>query len=628
MENFLKKYYKHIILIIMFFFTVISVLNAKNESAIFDETAHIPASYSYVKLHDMRLNPEHPPLIKDLAGLPLLFMNINFDTSQKFWTENPDGQWEAGRSLLWNSGNDADKIIFLSRLPIVMISLLLGFFIFRWTKELAGTIAGLFAFILYSFDPNILGHNHFVTTDIGIAAFIVFSFYYFLRFIKKPSWKNVFLGGFFLGLVQLTKFSSVLLFPIFALILIIYPLCKNQSDNKEWSFKIKNLSSYLMKGTVAFIFSLFVVWMVYFFNTWKMPTEKLDSIINYQFNPQSQVNAARIMNKTLLSLNQNSLGKPLAEYLLGVGMVFKRVAGGNGAYFMGEVSSQAFPLYFPIVFILKEPLVNLFFILLSLTIPFLVFFRYSISKEKIPFASFIRLNISSLAMISFVFLYSYVSLTGNLNIGFRHLFPILPFIYILTAKTIFGFMRKLAPSSRFIWNWIIIFLTFFLVSETIVSYPYYMSYFNQIGGGPKNGYRFVTDSNADWGQDLKRLRSWVENYNAHKDGEWCKLRKYNYTEDCQTIQKIRLNYFGGADIKYYFGDIAIDWWDSRRPIMPGFYAISTNYLQGSLYDKTKSEKESYAWTKKIKPITQVGTSLFIYFVTSEEATAINQSATK
>jgi len=623
-KKYLEKHSGKIVFIVLIFMAVVSILNAKNESAIFDETAHIPASYSYVKLQDMRLNPEHPPLIKDLAGLPLLFTSINFDTSQKFWTENPDGQWEAGRSFLWNSGNDADKIIFLSRLPIVIISLLLGFFIFRWTKELAGAIAGLFALVLYAFDPNILGHNHFVTTDIGIATFMVFSFYYFLRFIKKPVWRNVFLGGFFLGLVQLAKFSSVLLFPIFGLTLIIYPLCKNQSDNegKKWIFKIKDLSSYLIKGIVAFIFSLFVVWTVYFFNTWKMPTEKLDSIINYQFNSQSQLASARIMNKTLLSLNQTSLGKPLAEYLLGVGMVFKRVAGGNGAYFMGKVSSQAFPLYFPIVFILKEPLASLFLYFLSIAISCFCFFHYLSSKEKIPFTSLIRLNITSFSMVSFIFLYSYISLTGNLNIGFRHLFPILPFIYILSAKIIFDFIKKMTPNNRSVWNWIIIFLTIFLVSETIISYPYYMSYFNQIGGGPKKGYHYVTDSNADWGQDLKRLRVWVEDYNAHKDGDWCKLEKYNYTKDCQAIQKIHLNYFGGADIKYYFGDIAIDWWDSRRPIMPGFYAISTNYLQGSLYDKTKPDEESYRWTKKIKPIAQVGTSFFVYYITPEEATRI------
>ena len=39
-------------------------------SATFDEVAHIAAGYGYVHYGDYRLNPEHPPLIKDLAALP------------------------------------------------------------------------------------------------------------------------------------------------------------------------------------------------------------------------------------------------------------------------------------------------------------------------------------------------------------------------------------------------------------------------------------------------------------------------------------------------------------------------------------------------------------------------------
>jgi hypothetical protein len=182
------------------------------------------------------------------------FFNPNFDTSKDFWTkDNADaGQWNAGKVFLWDSGNDPDRIIFWSRIPIILLSLILGLFIFRWTRELAGTLAGLFALALYTFNPNILGHNHFVTTDIGIAAFIVFAFYYFSRFIKKPTWKNVFIFGLFLGLMQLAKFSSVLTFPIIFLVLIIYPLIKSNGQGK-----LQNLKEYLLKGYLSFLISIF-----------------------------------------------------------------------------------------------------------------------------------------------------------------------------------------------------------------------------------------------------------------------------------------------------------------------------------------------------------------------------------
>jgi hypothetical protein len=621
MTYFLKKHHTIIITLILGFMLVVSVLNSANDSAIFDETAHIPAGYTYMRYLDMRLNPEHPPLIKDLAGLPLLFMNLNFDQTGDFWTDSVDGQWDAGRSFLWHMDNNADRIIFWSRIPIVLLSLLLGWFIFKWTREISGIAAGLFALAIYAFDPNILGHNHFVTTDIGICAFMVFSFYYFLKFIRYPSWKRTIIFGIFLGLVQLAKFSSVLLFPVYGLAMIIYPLVIIKINKQESSFifRLKSVGKYLGKGITAGAISILVVWMLYTLNTFHMPTAKLADIINYQFSPKSEMASAKTVNRVLLSLDGNNLTKPLAEYFLGVGMVFKRVAGGNGAYFMGQVSSKAFPAYFPTVFLIKEPLPNLFLMLSALLLSLAGFAKFLSSEARNKFqkfwekiAGYLRENITSASLAMFIFLYSYMSVTGNLNIGFRHLFPILPFAYILTAKVIFDFWKKLhSRQSELIFGIILSALVLFLVSGTVSAYPAYMSYFNQTAGGPKNGYKFVTDSNADWGQDLKRLKIWIN--------------EYNNDNPVKPIDKIHLNYFGGADIGYYFGDQAIDWWDSRRPLEPGWYAISTNYLMGSFYDKEKKDSESYRWMENLKPVAQVGTSIFMYYITADDISKISNN---
>lgn len=136
--------------------------------------------------------------------------------------------------------------------------------------------------------------------------------------------------------------------------------------------------------------------------------------------------------------------------------------------------------------------------------------------------------------------------------------------------------------------------------EPIVNYPYYLSYFNEFAGGPKNGYHYVTDSNADWGQDLKRLKKFLDRH--------------------PEINKIRVDYFGGGNPQYYLGDKYIQWWDSKRPIEKGWYAISTNFLQGSVYDTRmkpngkprKPDNESWRWITKYNPSYQVGTSILIY----------------
>ena len=158
----------------------------------------------------------------------------------------------------------------------------------------------------------------------------------------------------------------------------------------------------------------------------------------------------------------------------------------------------------------------------------------------------------------------------------------------------------------------------FLISETIIAYPYYTSYFNQTVGGPKNGYQYVTDSNADWGQDLKRLKIFVDRYNWCPDNSldnFCKI----YNPKFPPMEKIRVDYFGMANPEYYLRNNFTPWWKSKRPIEPGWYAISTLFLQEGIYSKNLPDNESYRWLKNIEPFTQIGTSIFIYYITPEQA---------
>lgn len=615
MHAFIEKNYKLIVAFALGFMFIVSVLNARNDSAIFDETAHIGAAYSYVTQHEIRLNPEHPPLIKDLAGLPLLLLNLNFDTNQTFWAGTlpgkwDEGQWAAGRYLLYQAGNNPDKIIFWARFPIILLSLLLGFFIFKWGREIAGTFAGILALLFYAFDPNILGHNHFVTTDLGIAAFMVFSFYFYLKFIKYPTWKNILFAGIFLGFLQLTKFSFITAFPIFALITVLYPLvAKTVPEEKNKAlFRLRKLREYIGKGAVVFFASLVIVWIVYLANTFNMQKDTVSRAIEANFPIASAQSTKDVyFNKFLHQLNTNSFTRPLTEYGIGIGYVFRRVAGGNGAYFMGQVSSTAFRAYFPTVFMIKEPVPllflmfgALFFALFKFGRTFMKSFGNFFQNTACNISHYIRVHTTELSAVSFVVLYGYLSITGNLNIGFRHLFPILPFLYILTAKNIGEFLKnRRSTRGKLFFTSAAFLLTAYLIIETVAVFPSYMSYFNESVGGPKNGYRYVTDSNADWGQDLKRLHSFLD--------------------DHPNIGAIRVDYFGGGDIKTYIGDKYLMWWDSKRPVEAGWYAISTNFLMGSLYDKTKPDKESYRWLKNKKPAFQVGTSIFIYHITPEEA---------
>ena len=158
----------------LIFVFLITLFSIKDDSLTMDELAHLPAGYSYLTQKDMRLNPEHPPLIKDLAAVPLLFIpNINFPSDTRSWKDDINGQWDFGREFLYNSGNPADKIIFAGRIPMILLLVFLGFFIFKWAKELFGNKASLLALFFFSFSPTFIAHSRYVTTDLA-ASFAFF----------------------------------------------------------------------------------------------------------------------------------------------------------------------------------------------------------------------------------------------------------------------------------------------------------------------------------------------------------------------------------------------------------------------------------------------------------------------
>jgi hypothetical protein len=193
-----------------------AVMSMRLLSATFDETTHLPSGYSYLVTGDFRLNPQHPPLIKTLAALPLLSLRPELNLDDPAWTEQPPDEWSFGYRFLY--GNDADRLLFRGRLPNVLLSLLLAFYVFRWASELFGPAAGLTALFLAAFSPTIIAHARLVTFDVGLAAFSTMALYHLRGYLLRGGRLDMILAGLGLGLALASKFSGVLLLPMFVLL--------------------------------------------------------------------------------------------------------------------------------------------------------------------------------------------------------------------------------------------------------------------------------------------------------------------------------------------------------------------------------------------------------------------------
>ncbi|MFH1462448.1 MAG: glycosyltransferase family 39 protein [bacterium] len=561
---------------LLVFLFLISISSLKDESLTMDELAHLPAGYSYLTQQDMRLNPEHPPLLKDLAAFPLLFIkDINFPSEIKAWQTDANGQWDFGRYFLYQAGNPAEKIIFWGRFPMILILILLGFYVFKWTRELFGNCAALLALFLFSFSPTLIAHGRLVTTDVGAAASIFIATYYFLKALKAPSKKNIVLAGAFFGIAQLCKFSAILLLPFFGLLGLTW-----------WLTKSGTFKQTLKTGVLVLVIGFLLVWPVYQFHTLNYPPEKQVSDTQVYLK-----DTLKPFKSSIIWASNKPILRPYAFYATGLTMVFHRVAGGNTTYFLGQVNNVGWPSYFPIVYLIKIPLA---FHILTLIALFYGLYWLMRKRSK----NWFKPNFALFAALCFVAIYWTTSITGNLNIGVRHLLPVFPFTILLIGAGTAIFLR--APYLRLKY----LALTVLIIGQAVSIiniYPHFIAYFNELIGGPSQGYKYVVDSNLDWGQDLKRLKDWAD-------------------ENVPTEKQIYIDYFGGGSPQYYFGNKYSPWWGERDPqeFPKGNYlAVSVGFLQGGVGKPAPGFNQPtgfYQWLNDYTPIAKIGYSIFVYYI--------------
>ncbi len=630
---------------------------SQTDSAITDEQAHIPAGYGYVSLLDYRLNAEHPPLVKALAMLPVyLFVHPSFPATSTAWTNEVNSEWTVGYDFLYHSGNNANAIIQVGRIMPILLTILAAILVWFLARRIMGTLWALIPTLLFALDPSVLAHGHYVTTDVGAAFGVVLSLIFFLRFVERPSTKNLWLAGIAFGVAQLTKFSTPLLGPLYIFLGIVLWL---RDVLPRWRVTERARRAGLFwrrfgwwAGRVALIFIIgyvVIVYPIYFIFTAGEPIAKQAYDTQYILGgfaggpgPAGQVcHGMRCLADADIWMSRHYATRPLAQYMLGVLMALQRVDGGNTIYFLGHVRNSGGWIYFPALFFLKEPIPTLIIVLLGFLLALFWTLRNMRARARAAnlkrarwrawggqFGEYITHHFNEFSMASFIVLYWGYSMHSPLNIGIRHLMPTIPLIFILAA----GVWRKwimnidlstvgaaLRGTGAAIAKYVLLMalLAWFLL-EVLFAAPYFLSYFNEFGGGTWGGYHFVTDSNYDWGQDLLRLQSFV---NAHPE-----------------IGKIAVDYFGGGDPAYSMPGQAVPWSSSMGdPANQGIHwlAVSVNTLELATQPlapgMTRNASDTYAWLTALRPPQdatgtwlggdmgnlptpdyRIGTSIFVY----------------
>ena len=292
-----------------------------DDSPTMDEQNHIARGLAFLYTGDPRFSVEHPPLANVLSALPLHFMlDVQLPLDHPSW-EHPQGWYEFADLMLWQYNQDVTRMVFLARLPIVFLTIGLALAAFQFARGLWGARAGLFAFFFLLFDPNILAHGRYATTDVGGSLFVVLAMWCVWQLWQVPHWNALRLlaAALALGLAFATKLSALAFGPIF-IVMALLPLYPGA---KGWRAVVRRLAQLAAAGLLALV----VVWAIFGFE-W--------GPLNFQ--------------SALLAPLAGRAG-PLPTFWAGVEQILFLSSGGRPAFLLGETSPDGFVAYFPVAFL-------------------------------------------------------------------------------------------------------------------------------------------------------------------------------------------------------------------------------------------------------------------------------------
>jgi len=446
------------------------VLTIRQESLTWDEDDHIFAGYMSWKHGDFGLNPEHPPLVKLLATIPILNAPLQVPALQgRFFKIEA---FLDGKEFL--SKNDANTMLFRVRLAAMAITILMALLVFFAGREMFGATAGFIALALVAFDPNLVAHGAFVTTDMGLSCFLFASVYAFYRYVKKPSWWRLVLTGLAAGCALGSKHTGIFVFPM-----LLVLACCEAVRGRRWRPTLR------LAGALAVItfVAIAVLWSLYGFRYAARPA-------GMAVNPPLAAFAEgmRPFDTWVISICARWHLLP-ESYLYGLVDVRKMVDW-YPSYIFGKVYPHGVWFYFPAAFVIKTTLPFLALLLLTVVAIAAGWLRRWREIPLLAIPPAIHFAVATLSTI---------------NIGLRHILPVYVFLAVLVAGAA---SACIARNIR--WVWIVALLLVFQAFTCLRAFPNYIAYANEAWGGSSQTYKYLSDSNTDWAQQLQATKKYLD----------------------------------------------------------------------------------------------------------------------
>ncbi len=597
----------------------------EENSGTYDEPVLVSAGYTYLTRGDFRLNPEHPPLVKELLALPLLRLSprVSTDAERAFAAavDRPDAQYVFGDRFFYRD-NAPQPLLWRARVLVLALAAALVLLVAVWARDAFGALGGAVAGGVAAFDPNLLAHGTLATTDLGFTLFFFAALFLVRRAFRTIAPLSAIAAGVALGMAFASKHSALLLVPALLALALV-----RLFDATPWPVGRHSRRVATAPARATALLVLLLVWcLMAWASIWACYG------LRYAAAPSMttplplaqwtrQIRSERVLAEILArgeptpdddALARAADARPpmLAErvievaarhrllpeaYLFGLAVATVQ-AQLRSNYLLGNISLTGWTWYFPFALLVKTPVGTLLMTVVAVVL--LATARAARTSDRSGARE--GREATFLAVAAAVVLAG--TMTSNLNIGSRHVLPVVPLLCVFAGYVPAALERRFGRRTALAVGSVACVL---VATEVLAARPYFIPFFNAPAGGARGGLRLLSDSNLDWGQGLPALRRWMAGHH---------------------VERVNLCYFGSADPATYgvgfvplagsnfgdFDDLGTIGYAPRAPVLPGYVAIGATHLQGTYLPPEL--QRSYAFLRRKEPVAVPAGSTYVYWV--------------
>jgi 4-amino-4-deoxy-L-arabinose transferase-like glycosyltransferase len=503
---------------------MLSVIRQKSITV--DEVVMIPAAYYHLAAANCQLVHEHPPLVKILAAVPLLFLQPDESDPAKLGhaPDSPVGKWTYCERFWEDNPAIFESVSFWARVPMIALSVLTGVLLFAFARDLFGDAAAVLAVALYALEPTLLAHGRVVQTDVAASFGYLLVFYTLHKYLRAPTRRGAALLGAAGGLACLTKFSMLMVGPVVGVVLLARLLRAPRDGGTR--------QAVVAHACATALAALLVINAAYFFD---------HRPLGYEGVKWVHEGAGEYKELTVRGVEAVSYVLP-TDFVLGVLWQFWHNRAGHNAGLLGMYSPKGWWYYFPVAFSLKATLPFLLLSLAALGWGAHQLLRRRDRRFLLPLAAFA--------------VYAAVSLAGALNLGIRYFLPGYMFLFVLGGALLERLWK--AGRERRAGAVVAGLLLAWMCVEAARAYPDHMTYMNQLAYARPRWW-YLSDSNVEWGDDTRALAEY--------------LRAKGET-------KVRAMFLGGFLTLHHYG---VDYLDALAtpPGATRYTAVGASFINGS-----------------------------------------------